>query len=151
MQWRVMLYDRLAYGRIIMRVLWSVAFAAMVATSPAFAVGEKDLAGDTATAGDVLTNGMGRHLQRYSPLDKINKSIIKLGLKISAKSFDVVKKKQKKTPDKPYYAWAMYLHAGVIKASGNRKGAFKLLDEAIAADPNNDDYKKAKEWWLKGN
>ena len=57
-----------------MRALWSVAFAAMVAASPAaLAVGEKELAGDTASAGDVLTNGMGRHLQRFSPLDKINK------------------------------------------------------------------------------
>ncbi|MCP4935337.1 MAG: PQQ-dependent dehydrogenase, methanol/ethanol family [bacterium] len=47
---------------------------AALTTSVAVAdVTEADIAGDAASTGDVLTNGMGRHLQRYSPLDKINK------------------------------------------------------------------------------
>ncbi|MFQ6553011.1 PQQ-dependent methanol/ethanol family dehydrogenase [Aestuariibius insulae] len=36
-------------------------------------VTEEDLANDQATPENVLTNGMGRHLQRYSPLDMLNK------------------------------------------------------------------------------
>ena len=36
-------------------------------------VTEEDLLNDTASVGDVLTNGMGRHLQRYSPLEILNK------------------------------------------------------------------------------
>ena len=35
-------------------------------------VTEEDLAKDQETAGDVLTNGMGRNLQRFSPLDTLN-------------------------------------------------------------------------------
>ncbi|OXT02993.1 PQQ-dependent dehydrogenase, methanol/ethanol family [Notoacmeibacter marinus] len=36
-------------------------------------VTEEDLANDTQTTDNVLTNGMGRHLQRYSPLSTLNK------------------------------------------------------------------------------
>lgn len=49
--------------------------AAVVATGAAYAEGvtEEDLANDQADTSRVLTNGMGRHLQRYSPLDTLNK------------------------------------------------------------------------------
>jgi alcohol dehydrogenase (cytochrome c) len=48
--------------------------AGLLATGAAQAqVTEEMLAGDQASTGDVLTNGMGRHLQRYSPLDILNK------------------------------------------------------------------------------
>ncbi|MGR3793763.1 PQQ-dependent methanol/ethanol family dehydrogenase [Vannielia sp. SX4] len=40
-------------------------------------VTEEDLANDQASTGDVLTNGMGRHLQRYSPLETLNKENVK--------------------------------------------------------------------------
>ncbi|MBS8225133.1 PQQ-dependent methanol/ethanol family dehydrogenase [Vannielia litorea] len=40
-------------------------------------VTEEDLANDQASTSDVLTNGMGRHLQRYSPLDILNKDNVK--------------------------------------------------------------------------
>jgi len=40
-------------------------------------VTEADLANDTQNTDSVLTNGMGRHLQRYSPLDAINKNNVK--------------------------------------------------------------------------
>ena len=54
------------------------AFAGMLATTTAFAqVTEADLAGDASSTGDILTNGMGRHLQRFSPLDMINKETVK--------------------------------------------------------------------------
>lgn len=41
------------------------------------AVTEEMLANDTETTTSVLTNGMGRHLQRYSPLDILNKENVK--------------------------------------------------------------------------
>ncbi|TMM51228.1 PQQ-dependent methanol/ethanol family dehydrogenase [Sulfitobacter sabulilitoris] len=48
--------------------------ASMMTASLAYAqVTEADLANDTASTKDVLTNGMGRHLQRYSPLELLNK------------------------------------------------------------------------------
>jgi alcohol dehydrogenase (cytochrome c) len=48
--------------------------AALLLAAPAYAgVTEEDLANDTASTGDVLTNGMGRDLQRHSPLTMINK------------------------------------------------------------------------------
>ena len=40
-------------------------------------VTEEDLAKDSETVGDVLTNGMGRNLQRYSPLKTLNKDNVK--------------------------------------------------------------------------
>jgi alcohol dehydrogenase (cytochrome c) len=47
-----------------------------VATS-AEGVTEQDLANDTANTSSVLTNGMGRHQQRYSPLETLNKDNVK--------------------------------------------------------------------------
>lgn len=53
----------------------AAAVVGVLATSQAFAEGvtEEMLANDTASTSDVLTNGMGRHLQRYSPLEILNK------------------------------------------------------------------------------
>ncbi len=51
--------------------------AAGVTSAQAAGVTEDMLANDTATTNDVLTNGMGRHLQRYSPLDILNKDNVK--------------------------------------------------------------------------
>jgi alcohol dehydrogenase (cytochrome c) len=52
--------------------------AALVAAVPAFAeVTEEQLATDAVTTGDVLTNGMGRDLQRFSPLTTLNKDNVK--------------------------------------------------------------------------
>ncbi|RGP38058.1 PQQ-dependent methanol/ethanol family dehydrogenase [Pseudotabrizicola alkalilacus] len=52
--------------------------AALVAAAPASAqVTEAQLANDAATTNDVLTNGMGRDLQRFSPLATLNKDNVK--------------------------------------------------------------------------
>ena len=52
--------------------------ATVMATGAANAnVTEEDLANDQADTARVLTNGMGRHLQRYSPLDTLNKDNVK--------------------------------------------------------------------------
>ena len=53
------------------------AFVGFVGGSANADVTEADLANDAKNTGSVLTNGMGRHLQRYSPLDKINKDNVK--------------------------------------------------------------------------
>jgi alcohol dehydrogenase (cytochrome c) len=54
------------------------ATAALVAAVPAFAgVTEDQLANDAISTEDVLTNGMGRDLQRFSPLATLNKSNVK--------------------------------------------------------------------------
>ena len=50
------------------------AVAGVLATSAAHAdVTEEDLANDQTITDQIVTNGMGRHLQRYSPLDTLNK------------------------------------------------------------------------------
>ncbi|NEX47941.1 PQQ-dependent methanol/ethanol family dehydrogenase [Pseudotabrizicola algicola] len=52
--------------------------AASLATAPIYAgVTEEQLAGDAQSTGDVLTNGMGRDLQRFSPLTTLNKENVK--------------------------------------------------------------------------
>ena len=53
--------------------------AALIAGAPAAWAGvtEEDLANDATTVGDVVTNGMGRNLQRYSPMDTLNKENVK--------------------------------------------------------------------------
>ncbi|MCE8521018.1 PQQ-dependent methanol/ethanol family dehydrogenase [Ruegeria pomeroyi] len=65
-------------NKIIMAaVAGLVATAGWHSTALAAGVTEEDLANDTANTSSVLTNGMGRHLQRYSPLDILNKDNVK--------------------------------------------------------------------------
>jgi len=40
-------------------------------------VTEEDIANDATITSQVVTNGMGRHLQRFSPLKSINKDNVK--------------------------------------------------------------------------
>lgn len=48
--------------------------AALLLAAPVWAgITEEDLANDAASTGDILTNGMGRNLQRFSPLTTVNK------------------------------------------------------------------------------
>lgn len=52
--------------------------ASLLVAGPSLAqVTEQDLADDQIITDQVVTNGMGRHLQRYSPLDKLNKENVK--------------------------------------------------------------------------
>ncbi|GAA6160393.1 MULTISPECIES: PQQ-dependent methanol/ethanol family dehydrogenase [Ruegeria] len=52
--------------------------ASVIAAGAAYAeVTEDDLANDQTITTQVVTNGMGRHLQRYSPLDMLNKDNVK--------------------------------------------------------------------------
>ncbi|MFN7051086.1 MAG: PQQ-binding-like beta-propeller repeat protein, partial [Gemmobacter sp.] len=79
------------------RFIMAVA-AALIAASPAVSgVTEEDLAKDAATTGDVLTNGMGRDLQRYSPLTTLNKDNVKNLLPAWAFSFGGEKQRGQET------------------------------------------------------
>ena len=56
----------------------AAAIAGVFATNMAQAgVTEADLANDQTNVSQVVTNGMGRDLQRYSPLDTLNKDNVK--------------------------------------------------------------------------
>ncbi|MCB4456810.1 PQQ-dependent methanol/ethanol family dehydrogenase [Leisingera sp. McT4-56] len=55
------------------RFITAVAAGTMMAGVSHAGVTEDDLRNDQTTTTQVVTNGMGRHLQRYSPLDTLNK------------------------------------------------------------------------------
>ena len=59
--------------------LMGAALGALLAAGAAQAAGvtEADIANDATMTNQVVTNGMGRHLQRYSPLETLNKSNVK--------------------------------------------------------------------------
>ncbi|MGH1454522.1 MAG: PQQ-dependent methanol/ethanol family dehydrogenase [Paracoccaceae bacterium] len=60
------------------RFIMAVAAGVLASTSIAYAgVTEADLKNDQADTSQILTNGMGRDLQRYSPLETLNKDNVK--------------------------------------------------------------------------
>jgi len=66
-------------GGIRMNRFVATVTASILAATGAFAQGvtEEMLANDQTMTHQVVTNGMGRHLQRYSPLDIVNKDNVK--------------------------------------------------------------------------
>ncbi|MBY6122574.1 PQQ-dependent methanol/ethanol family dehydrogenase [Mameliella alba] len=58
-------------------ILAAAASILLTGTAATAQVTEADLADDQSITTQVVTNGMGRHLQRYSPLDTLNKDNIK--------------------------------------------------------------------------
>ena len=58
-------------------ILAAAASILLTGTAATAQVTEADLADDQTITTQVVTNGMGRHLQRYSPLDTLNKDNIK--------------------------------------------------------------------------
>jgi len=58
------------------RFLLAVCAGLMAAPMAVAQVTDADLAQDDVVTTSVLTNGMGRHMQRYSPLDQINKETV---------------------------------------------------------------------------
>ncbi|GGX71592.1 alcohol dehydrogenase [Tateyamaria omphalii] len=91
----------------------AAAVVGVLATSPAFAEGvtEEMLANDTASTNDVLTNGMGRHLQRYSPLDILNKENV--DNLVPAWAFSLGGEKQRGQETQPI------VHDGVMYITGS--------------------------------
>jgi alcohol dehydrogenase (cytochrome c) len=81
-----------------MKSLVAAAVAAVVASSAlAQGVTMEMIANDDATVNDVVTNGMGRHLQRFSPLDQINKQNVKQMVPAWAFSFGGEKQRGQET------------------------------------------------------
>ncbi len=112
-----------------MRKFIVAGFAALLATSTAYAgnVTEADLAGDTASVGDILTNGMGRHLQRHSPLTTLNKGNVKNLL--PAWAFSLGGEKQRGQETQPL------IHDGIMYITGSYSRMYAI------------DVKTGKELW----
>ncbi|MEM6339577.1 MAG: PQQ-dependent methanol/ethanol family dehydrogenase [Pseudomonadota bacterium] len=89
----------------------AVAAGLLASTSSYAGVTEEMLRDDTASTGDVLTNGMGRHLQRYSPLDTLNKENVKN--LVPAWAFSLGGEKQRGQETQPL------VHDGVMYITGS--------------------------------
>lgn len=74
-------------------------------------VTEADLANDAASTDDVLTNGMGRHLQRFSPLDILNKENV--DNLVPAWAFSLGGEKQRGQETQPI------IHDGIMYVTGS--------------------------------
>ncbi len=111
-----------------MRRLIVASLAAALACGTAYAdVTEADLAKDTETTGDILTNGMGRHLQRHSPLTTINKENVKKIIPVWA--FSLGGEKQRGQETQPL------VHDGVMYITGSYSRMYAI------------DVKTGKELW----
>ena len=90
-----------------------LASAGMLLTSPAFGQGVtiKDIVNDQKTTGDILTNGLGPRGQRYSPMNKINKSNV--SSLVPAWAFSTGGEKQRGFEAQPL------VHNGVIYITGS--------------------------------
>lgn len=86
--------------------------AALCATGAAQAqVTEADLAADAASTGDVLTNGMGRDLQRHSPLTTLNRENV--ANLVPAWAFSLGGEKQRGQETQPL------VHDGIMYITGS--------------------------------
>jgi len=103
-----------------MRKFIIAGLAAGLSLSTAYAEGvtDADLANDTASTGDVLTNGMGRHLQRYSPLETLNKDNVKN--LVPAWAFSLGGEKQRGQETQPL------IHDGVMYITGSYSRMYAL-------------------------
>ncbi len=81
-------------------------------------VTEEDILNDAATTSDILTNGMGRDGQRYSPLDKINLDTVKK--LVPAWSFSFGGEKQRGQESQPI------IYDGVMYVTGSYSRLFAI-------------------------
>ena len=100
------------------RFITAVTAAIMAAGVAHAEVTEADLANDQASTGDVLTNGMGRHLQRYSPLDTLNKDNVKN--LVPAWAFSLGGEKQRGQETQPL------VHDGVMYITGSYSRVYAI-------------------------
>ncbi|MFO1204001.1 MAG: PQQ-dependent methanol/ethanol family dehydrogenase [Tabrizicola sp.] len=102
--------------------------AALMLAAPAYAgITEEDLAGDSASTGDILTNGMGRDLQRFSPLTTINKDNV--GKMVPVWAFSLGGEKQRGQETQPL------VHDGIMYVTGSYSRLYAI------------DVKTGKELW----
>lgn len=89
-------------------VLAAVVAISCLGTAATAGVTEQDLANDENSTADVLTNGMGRHLQRYSPLETLNKGNVEN--LVPAWAFSLGGEKQRGQESQPIvYDGVMYI------------------------------------------
>lgn len=100
------------------KLLLSVAIAALASTGWAAGITEEDLAKDQVNTASVLTNGMGRHQQRYSPLDILNKDNVKN--LVPAWAFSFGGEKQRGQEAQPL------IHDGVMYVTGSYSRMFAI-------------------------
>lgn len=98
-----------------------------IATAAGAAVTEEDLANDQASTGDVLTNGMGRDLQRFSPLTTLNKDNVQN--LVPAWAFSFGGEKQRGQESQPL------IHDGMMYVTGSYSRVYAV------------DLKTGKEVW----
>ena len=102
------------------RLMLAASAFALVATGAIAAGGvtEEDLANDTANTSSVLTNGMGRHLQRFSPLETLNKDNVKN--LVPAWAFSLGGEKQRGQETQPL------IHDGVMYITGSYSRVYAI-------------------------
>ena len=106
----------------------TIAAIMLSAAAPVWAgVTEEDLAKDQSTPGDVLTNGMGRDLQRFSPLETLNKKNV--ANLVPAWAFSFGGEKQRGQETQPL------IHDGIMYVTGSYSRLYAI------------DIKSGKELW----
>jgi alcohol dehydrogenase (cytochrome c) len=98
-------------GTLMIRFVAAVSAAFLFAAPACAGVTEEDLANDPASTGDVLTNGMGRDLQRFSPLTLISKDNV--GRLVPVWAFSLGGEKQRGQETQPL------IHDGVMYITGS--------------------------------
>ena len=115
-------------NRFVIAVTAAMLIASPMLSSAGFAgVTEEDIANDSATPGDILTNGMGRDLQRFSPLKGLNKDNVKNLM--PAWAFSLGGEKQRGQESQPL------IHDGVMYVTGSYSRMYAV------------DVKTGKELW----
>lgn len=111
-----------------MKFFSATAMLAVMMAMPAMAqVTEEDLAQDQAVTETVLTNGMGRDLQRFSPLDKVNKDNV--AQLVPAWAFSMGGEKQRGQESQPI------IYDGIMYVTGSYSRLYAI------------DVKTGKELW----
>ncbi len=95
-------------------------------------------------------NVAGKVYGAHEELDKINKTILKRAIEVSAKALAEVEKRHQQNPDKVWLANALYLHAAVLVVANQRKEAFAAMDRAIELNPGDENLKAMKARWIDG-
>ena len=119
-------------------IIASIATALMATTALAEGVTEADLANDTATTTSILTNGMGRHLQRHSPLEMLNKSNVKNLLPAWAFSLGGEKQRGQETQPLIHDGLMFFVNNGIGNAIDAKTGE-RVKQLRLQPAPNADD------------
>jgi alcohol dehydrogenase (cytochrome c) len=106
-------------GGIFMKKLLVAGFAALLASSTAMAeVSQEAIGKDATITNEVVTNGMGQSLQRFSPLKQINKDTVKK--LVPAWVFSMGGEKQRGNEAQPI------IHDGVMYVTGSYSRAYAI-------------------------